>query len=489
MKRVSFLVLVLYPFLLFSQRTRVDSPTPLQKLNIVEQLIKEYYVDPISESELVDGAILGMLKKLDPYSTYQTAAEVALYNQRLDGYFYGVGIETLMAKDVLLVSDIYPNSSAEKAGLRLGDVIVEIDNKPIPSDNSALQLLLRSPKNSELSLLVHRQQHIEEIILKRSKVTLSSVATSFKIDDDYGYIKLNSFAQGTVKELKAALRKLTKDTSCKGILLDLRGNGGGLLSSAIDVANEFLTVNQEIVSARGNKLDVGSFKAKGNGLFQQGKLLVLVDKKTASASEIVAAAVQDWDRAIIVGEPTIGKGLVQRPFDLPDGSRLNLTIANYYSPSGRSIQRPYRNDTIVQVDYKTRVLNRPVIGSGGVMPDLEITKEMCRDYSLVAELVNSHDYRIHLLNYVTEVRRGLLKQYHTSFERYNKEFMLDMLDGYDLGSWLSMQKKLTNKQKTILCQQTAMLVTRYTWGVEAYYKVMQTIDPYLLKSREVLRLN
>ena len=181
--------------------------------------------------------------------------------------------------------------------------------------------------------------------------------------------------------------------------------------------------------------------------------------------------------------------MVQRPFDLPDGSRLNLTIANYYSPSGRSIQRPYRNDTIVQVDYKTRVLNRPVIGSGGVMPDLEITKEMCRDYSLVAELVNSHDYRIHLLNYVTEVRRGLLKQYHTSFERYNKEFMLDMLDGYDLGSWLSMQKKLTNKQKTILCQQTAMLVTRYTWGVEAYYKVMQTIDPYLLKSREVLRLN
>lgn len=492
MRRVFLSMLLCYPLLLFAQKTRTDSPTPLQKLNIVEQLIKEYYVNPISESKLVDDAIIGMLKQLDPYSTYQTASEVTLSNQRLDGYFYGIGIETLMGKDVLIVSDIYPNSAAEKAGLRLGDNIVEINKEPIPSDNNSLQLLLHGARNSEISLLIHRQSHVEEVILKRNKVILNSVAASFKIDKDYGYIKLNTFAQSTVKEIKGALKKLMKDQDCKGILLDLRGNSGGLLSSAIDVANEFLMINQEIVSAKGNKFDIGSFKAKGTGLYQEGKLVVLVDKKTASASEIVAAAVQDWDRAIIVGETSLGKGLVQRPFDLPDGSRLNLTIANYYSPSGRSIQRPYLKKDMLQADsfvYKTKVLGRPVTSSGGVVPDLEVTKDVYRDNYLVEELINSHRYRILLLNYIADAKKELLKQYQGDFEQYNQKFSITSLGAQGLGAWFTLQKQLTDAQREILCQYTSALITKQVWGSEAYYRVMQDIDPYLLKAKEVLRLN
>lgn len=496
-------------FLVFSvtygQRAKsVDLSIQSEKFLVARDVINQLYVHDINDEHLVEGAIKGMLSQLDPYSTYQTAIEVEMYNQLAEGKFFGIGIEYRVVNDTLIVVNTMPDGPAEREGVLYGDRIYKIDGQNIPTDNVDLYSLLQGPKNSKVILDIHRPggNQFFKIYLKRGKVFLNSVSTSFIFQDTIGYIHLHQFSKTTSKDLEIALKSLLK-SNITSIILDLRDNSGGLLNAAIDVSNEFLTAKQDIVSAKGDKIDIGSFKAKGNGSFQVGKLVLLVNSKSASASEIVAGAIQDWDRGIVVGERTLGKGLVQRPINLPDKSRINLTIAYYFTPSGRCIQNPfqYKNagnnslDSLVAVQnqsdsFYTLVKRRPVYGGGGIMPDIVLDKNSRLDnedntYNLLDSLLLSNS----LSTYFNKNAHNFQEKYVNDVDRFIREFNVEETFLAKIVSDISKQQQVVlskNDTEKVFIYLKAMLGKRI-WGVDAFYKIYAPIDPYINTALQVLK--
>src|SRR5574344_923346 len=366
-----------------------------RKLQMAQFAITNLYVDKVDENKLVEEAIIKMLAQLDPHSTYSDAQEVKKMNEPLVGNFEGIGVQFNMVEDTLFVIQPVSNGPSEKVGILAGDRIVAVNDTAIAGVKMSTEDImsrLRGPKDSKVNLTIVRRGIKDPLHFKvvRDKIPIYSLDASYMIQPKTGYIRINRFGATTAEEFNKSLKELQKK-GMKDLILDLQGNGGGYLNAAIDLANEFLGQKELIVYTEGRAARRSDFFAKG-GNFRNGRLVVLVDEYSASASEIVAGAIQDWDRGVLVGRRTFGKGLVQRPIDLPDGSMIRLTVARYYTPSGRCIQKPYESieqynrdlierynrgemqsaDSIHFPDsLKTKTLKkgRIVYGGGGIMPD------------------------------------------------------------------------------------------------------------------------
>lgn len=370
--------------------------SPSRKLQLAEFAISNLYVDKVDEGKLVEAAIIRMLEELDPHSTYSDPEEVKRLNEPLQGNFDGIGIQFNMATDTLFVIQPVSGGPSEKVGILAGDRIIQVNDTVIAGVKMSTEEVmrrLRGPKGSKVNVKVQRNG-VNELLpftIKRDKIPVYSLDATYMVNSTTGYIRISRFAATTGDEFRTALHKL-QSQGMKDLILDLQGNGGGYLNAAIEVCDQLLGKKELIVYTEGRRNPRSEFEAKGDGDFLNGRLVVLVDEYSASASEIVTGAIQDWDRGIVVGRRTFGKGLVQRPIDLPDGSMIRLTVARYYTPSGRCIQKPYESveqynrdlierynrgemlsaDSIHFPDSlkaRTLKLGRTVYGGGGIMPD------------------------------------------------------------------------------------------------------------------------
>ena len=371
----------------------------LRKLQMVHVAVTELYVDTVNQGKLTEAGIRGILNSLDPHSSYSDAKETKAINEPLQGNFEGIGVQFNMLEDTLVVIQTIRKGPSEKVGILAGDRIVKVNEQVIAGvkmERDSIMRVLRGPKETVVKLGIIRRG-VPDMIwfnVTRDKIPMNTLDAAYIIRPGVGYIHLDRFGATSGAEVKDAIEKL-KGQGMKDLIFDLESNGGGYLGAAVEVANQFLNAGDLIVYTEGRATPKEQLKAQGGGLFRKGKLIVLVDEFTASAAEIVSGAVQDYDRGTIVGRRTFGKGLVQRPIPLLDGSMIRLTVAHYYTPSGRCIQKPYtkgrkseyeedfenrfKHGELISIDsirldstkvYHTLNKRRPVYGGGGIMPDV-----------------------------------------------------------------------------------------------------------------------
>lgn len=471
-----------------------------EKFKEILSYIDRDYVDSVNTEELVDYGIEKMLEKLDPHTTYIPIAKVEAANDQLRGDFEGVGIEFNIFKDTLYVIAPLSGGPSEEAGILAGDKIVSVDDENIASiglDNFKVFKLLRGKKGTEVKLGIKRR-NVDKILyfmIERDKIPTFSVDVSYMIDSKTGYIKVSRFADNTYKEFKEALRKLI-DSGMKRLMVDLRGNPGGYMDRAVDMVDEILAENPMIVytDGKGRRYD-SEAKAHIDGMFEEGAVIVLIDEGSASASEIFAGALQDNDRALIVGRRSFGKGLVQMPINLSDGSELRLTISRYYTPSGRSIQKPYNNIEDYQKDLvnryehgeffsadsiqfadslKFRTANgRTVYGGGGIMPDYFVPLDTSANTKYLNELYNQNVVREYSLKYYGDNKEQLEKM---EYEKFRQNFIVNESMLQDI---IEMGKKANvtyNEETYQLSKETLKLhmkawIARSVWGYEGFYPI------------------
>lgn len=519
MRKYTYCLLLTLSSILISNTLSAQSNQAARKLQLAEFAISRLYVDEVNEEELVEKAITSMLEELDPHSTYTNAEEARKMNEPLEGEFEGIGIQFQMMEDTLLVVQPVSGGPSEKVGILAGDRITAVEDTLIAGVKMSTEEImsrLRGPKGSVVKLTIIRRDIDEPLTfdVKRDKIPIYSLDASYMITATTGYIRLNKFGANTIEEFQAALSKL-QGQGMKDLILDLQGNGGGYLNAAIDLANEFLPQKSLIVYTEGKASKRSEFVAKGNGNFLKGKLVVLVDEYSASASEIVSGAIQDWDRGTIVGRRTFGKGLVQRPIDLPDGSMIRLTIARYYTPSGRCIQKPYEkgeeedydNDLAKRLEhgelmhadsihlpdslmFKTKRLGRTVYGGGGIMPDyfVPIDTTLYSDYhrDLVAKGVVIKT----TLNYIEKNSKALTKNYR-KFDDFNRKFevsneLLDELRKEGEKSGVPFNETEYNTSLPRIKTQLKALIARDIWEMSEYYQVMNQTDNVVQQALKII---
>ena len=504
MKRYIYLsLLCFFSFLPLSAQLKSDSP--LRKLQIAEMAITNFYVDSVNEQKLVEDGIRGMLEKLDPHSTYTDAKETKAMNEPLQGDFEGIGVQFNMIEDTLVVIQPVVNGPSQKVGILAGDRIVSVNDSTIAGVKMAridIMKMLRGKKGTKVKLGVVRRgvKGVLTFVVTRAKIPVHTINASYMIRPNVGYIRIESFGMKTHDEFMSAVDSLKKK-GMKTLLLDLQDNGGGYLQSAVQISNEFLKNNDMIVYTEGRRARRQNFKAIGNGRLQDVKVYVLVNELSASAAEIVTGAIQDNDRGTVVGRRTFGKGLVQRPLDLPDGSMIRLTIAHYYTPSGRCIQKPYTKGDLkdYEMDLEKRLKHgeltnpdsihfdtsqkfytlrnhRVVYGGGGIMPDyfvpLDTTKYTKYHRLLAAKNIIMNAY----LKYV-DANRTTLKGLYKSFDTFNKNYVVpqSLLDTIIAEG---KKEKVEPKDKAELTAtmpyikvQLKALVARDLWDMNEYYRV------------------
>lgn len=422
----------------------------MRKLQIAQLAITQLYVDTVDQKKLVEDAINGVLAKLDPHSSYSNPQQTKKINEPLEGNFEGIGVQFNMLEDTLVVIQTISKGPSEKAGIMAGDRFVTCDGVTIAGvkmERDSIMRMLRGPKGTKVSIGVKRNGNKELINfnLKRDKIPVNTLGAAYMMTDRTGYIELDRFGATSGKEVKDAIQQL-KRQGMQNLILDLTANGGGYLGAAFEVAGQFLGKGDLVVYTEGRTSPKQVFQAEGGGLFTEGKLAILVSEFTASAAEIVAGAVQDHDRGTIIGRRTFGKGLVQRPIDLPDGSMIRLTVSHYYTPSGRCIQKPYtkgENDEYSQdlnnrythgeltdIDsihldstkvYRTLREGRTVYGGGGIMPDIFVpldTTTYTKLYTGIRRLglINSAS-----LKYIDRNRKKLRKDY-ADFDAFRQQY-------------------------------------------------------------------
>ena len=502
-------------------RINMGNDSPLRKLSIAELSVTNLYVDSVDENKLVEDAIRGMLEKLDPHSTYSTPKEVKQMNEPLQGNFEGIGVQFNMVEDTLLVIQPVTNGPSEKAGILAGDRIVSVNDTAIAGVKMAKEEImrrLRGPKGTHVSLGIVRRDIVDTLRfdIVRDKIPVHSIDATYMLQPNVGYIRIGNFGATTHDEFCESMKTLLKQ-GMKTLVLDLQGNGGGYLQAAVKIANEFLQADDMVVYTKGRRTPSMEYKAEGNGLFTQGKVIVLVDSYTASAAEIVSGAIQDHDRGIIVGRRTFGKGLVQRPIDLPDGSMIRLTIAHYYTPSGRCIQKPYEKghikdyaeDMLVRLKsgelmsadsvhfadslkFYTLKKHRVVYGGGGIMPDefvpLDTTKFTRFHRNLAAKniIITSN------LRFVDSHRKELQKEYK-SFDSFRKRFEVpqSLIDAIMAEGEKQKVKPKDDEelQQTMpyLRLQLKALIARDLWDMNEYFAIINESNDIVQRAIELLK--
>lgn len=496
------------------------SEAELIKLMRAEQAIKTLYVDSIDEHKLVEDAIRGMIKELDPHSSYSTPKETRQMNEPLAGNFEGIGVSFNILNDTLLVVQPVAKGPSDKAGILAGDRIVTVDNIAIAGvkmSREEIMRRLRGPKGTEAWLGVIRRgvPGVLQFKVKRDKIPLYTVDASYMLSPGIGYLRVASFGMTTAKEVHEALEKLRK-AGMKSLVLDLQSNGGGYLGAAVEVANEFLHAGDMIVYTRGRTVKPAQYKAQGGGLFTEGPLVVLVNEFSASAAEIVAGALQDQDRATIVGRRSFGKGLVQVPVDLPDGSMIRLTVSHYYTPVGRCIQKPYekgkkedynrdwierfKRGEMLHADsmhlpdslqYRTLKKQRLVYGGGGIVPDEFVPLDTLR-YTDCFRRISARNIIIEQnLKYMDAERKSLPRKYKT-FEAFRTGYrvpqsLLDVILKEAAEAKIvpadDAEREKTLEQLRLLLKA---LAARDLWDISEYYQIMNTADPMVTRAARLL---
>lgn len=418
------------------------------KMSFTLNMIRYYYAEKPDMKKIVEKGIVNMLKELDPHSVYISKEDVDKMNEPLVGNFDGVGVSFQIMKDTIYVVDVIRGGPSEKVGVMPGDKIVKVDDKIATGDTIKTDWVfknLRGVKGTKVKITIERKGRKEPIVFDiiRDKIPITSVDTWFMLDKTLGYIRLDRFAQNSQEEVVSAIKDL-KSKGMKELIFDLRGNGGGYLDVAFKLSDEFLDDEKLIVYTEGVSSPRYDFKSQSKGEFEKGKLVILIDETSASASEIVSGAIQDWDRGVIVGRRSFGKGLVQRPFNLPDGSQIRLTTSRYYTPSGRCIQKPwddgldsYYNDYMKRYQHKelitpdsikfpdslkyTTSIGRIVYGGGGIMPDVFVPIDTSRASDYLINLRSKGIFNNFTMQWVDENRTTFLKQ-NPTFDDFNKAY-------------------------------------------------------------------
>lgn len=491
------------------------------KFDEVYTYVNRFYVDDVDNAQLLDAAVIAMLEKLDPHSTYISKEDVDDANQSIVGSFVGIGVRFQVFKDTFTIMSTIPGGPSEKVGMLAGDKLIAVDGTPIAGvglKNSQIREKLMGDPNTKVKVEVVRKGLKEPInfVITRDKIPVYSVDASYMVDKTIGYIKLNSFSRTTTEEVELAIKKL-KDQGMKDLILDLQNNGGGLLSAAHELADHFLSGNKMIVYSEGRAQPRQEFKTANKNAFEKGRLIVLTNENSASASEIVSGAVQDWDRGLVVGRRTFGKGLVQRPINLSDGSQIRLTIARYFTPSGRFIQKPYedsndyKKDLVSRYEHgeyyhqdsiklndslkvKTLVTERTVYGGGGIMPDVFVPYDTTGTSKFFSSLIQKGAISAYLALYVNNNRASLKAKYPT-FDQYKKEFTFsdDFMSDFFKYAFdehkIEMNEEQYKTSKELMQLNMKAVMAQNLFDTPQFYEIMNDSNEVLLKAIEILQLN
>ncbi len=507
-------------------------PQAMQKLLNAEYAISSLYVDTVSEDKLVEDAIKGMLESLDPHSSYTDAKETKELEEPLQGEFSGVGIQFNMNKDTLYVIQTVPGGPSERVGVLAGDRIIYVNDTVIAGvkmKNSDIQKRLRGKKGTNVTIKVKRPG-VKELItfrITRDNIPVHSIDASYMMDEKTGYLRISRFGAKTHEEMMDALKQLKKQGMTQ-LIMDLGDNGGGYLNAAIDMCNEFLDRGQLMVYTEGENSPRNEANANGWGEYKDLHLVVIVNQYSASAAEIFAGAMQDWDRAVVVGRRTFGKGLVQRPFKFEDGSMMRLTVARYYTPSGRCIQKPYDRgnkkayekelmeranegeyyslDSIQFNDslrYTTRLNGRTIYGGGGVMPDVYVPIDTTEYSTYYRDLTAKGIINQYAIKYVDKHRKPILKQYKNAkdYDRgftVSDEMMRDLIAlgekdsvKYDEEKYRTSEQLLKAIVKGLIARDVysdagaySIVINHRNKDVQAAYEVLNDRERYDLLLRE-----
>ena len=490
------------------------------KLERTLQLIQSLYVDDVDTQGLTEAAIRGMLKELDPHSTYLNKEEVKAMNEPLQGNFEGIGISFNMLTDTLYVMEVISGGPSQKVGIMPGDKILYVNDTIIAGvkkNNQDIVSMLRGPKGTEVNVKVLRRGVPELMVFRivRDRIPITSIDASYIVADDIGYIRLSRFGITSGDEFRQAEQTL-RTQGMKHLILDLTGNGGGILQTANDIVDEFLEGDKLIVYTEGKNQPRYTMNATGGDELKGGKLVILVNEASASASEILAGAIQDWDRGVIVGRRTFGKGLVQRQLPLPDGTMIRLTVARYYTPSGRSIQKPYENGDqdaynqdfvnrynhgeLFQADsihfpdslkYTTLVNKRTVYGGGGIMPDYFVPIDTTAGTMLHARLNGMNVLERAAISEVDNHRQKLLQKYPdiNSFNAnyWVTEAMTPKLKKLAADDKIEWNEEQFASSRPLIFVQLKALIARDLYDSSAFFRIINEENDIFMEGLKIIR--
>ena len=504
--------------------TQAEQPrrfNALNKINLVAAAVSRLHVDVIDEDTIAEKTIAAMLKQLDPHSTYLPPHEAQQTLETLSGKFDGIGIQINMLEDTLFVVQTVVGGPSEKAGILPGDRIISVDDSIVAGVKLAVNdiiTMLRGKRGSKVSIGIMRRGVAEPIsfTITRDKIPVNSIDATYMLDDTTGYIRLSRFAESSAEEMEKAVKSLRKE-GMRNLILDLQGNGGGYLNVAVKIADMFLDKDQLIVYTEGRNVRRAQEIATGNTLLPDERVVVMVDELSASASEILAGALQDWDRAVIVGRRTFGKGLVQRPITMPDKSLLRLTVARYHTPTGRCIQRPYvkgENEAYDQdlnerlahgellhadsihftdsLQYKTLRIGRTVYGGGGIMPDVFVGLDTARYTAYHRQLLRRGILNRSIYTYLDNHRREIISKYRK---------VSKFIDQYEIDDqlWATLDTLATEtgikpkddaekeaSRPLIAVQLKALLARDLYNSTSTYYMIYNPTNPIYRKAMEII---
>lgn len=490
-----------------------DKKTSLQE---ILDLVRQRYVDPVRLDSLQYGAIDEMMSHLDPHSIFIPASNLQEVNEDLIGNFEGIGVEFNIFSDTVHIVHVIVNGPSDKAGLQVGDRIIKVNNETVAGTSITsddIKKKIRGERGSDVKLTILRKGVTKEVSIKRGTIPLYAVDAAYKLNDSTGYIKLNKFSESAYEEFMRSLETLQK-TKITNLVLDLRGNGGGFMNEAVQIADQFLSGDKLVVYTQGANVQKIEYRCKTPGLFEEGGLVVLVDELSASASEVLAGALQDWCRATIIGRRTFGKGLVQEQYSLSDGSAIRLTVARYYTPKGRSIQRSYEkgkekyleeiadryaNGEVSHLDtskvingkiYKTQC-GDTVYGGGGITPKIFVGIDTGTRHQNVIELfetglLNDFIYKYYI-NHIDEINKytgpeEFIIHYNNEEGRWKELVNNAAKEHIDL-------TVISPADKDFLQRRIKAQLARYKWRSEGFYEVINSFDPAVKKALEELQAN
>ncbi|HBE12407.1 MAG TPA: peptidase S41 [Flavobacteriales bacterium] len=466
---------------------------PRSALNGVLDRVEQTYVDPVVREELEQVALDAVLEKLDPHSLFISAEELAALAEPMEGNFEGIGVEFIIQQDTLMVVAAIPGGPSEKAGVRAGDRILTVDSVAISGPdltNQRVMELLKGPRNTTVVVGLDRADTVKHVLLRRDRIPIHSVVCAANLDGQRGYIKVIRFAQNTAEEFELAMETLAEQ-GLSEVIVDLRGNGGGYLNAVVPMVESFLEADDLVVYTEGEHVPRRTYKARRDGRWKDWDVAVLVDESSASASEIFAGAIQDHDRGPVIGRRTFGKGLVQEEFSIATLGALRLTVARFYTPTGRAIQRPYgegvdygddyfaryergelfHQDSIATIDSLTYVTpaGKVVHGAGGITPDVFVALDTVRWSGYLSDLSWTGTLRDAAFAYVDANRAEAERQAQSAGEGLESDALLAFLIEYAEGEGISPPAEWTEAERSELSDRMAAQVIRNVAGEQAYY--------------------